>query len=403
MTIPLSPASDRSGPRETLLALTEAYLRRGELGNDDRNSVASLDGRAREVRSASGGAPEWAPLAAALAAMLRGEVEQALRIAREALGGAPMPVALRPALLGIGVRAALATDRPALAARWRAKMHGASMSGMAAPARASRAEPHETSPAGDRRSAGHARRRGELAVLSSLPDEVRLLLEADVDEGGVLGPAWVSASLGPEDGGGGSDVGDGAGADGDDVQDRGSQPAHEDPDGSAGVRSAGATLHVVMDAYHGDVVSIPVHVEVLSAGSLPAWDEAAMPAAHTGIGRGAGTSSEHATDAFQADGFPLLAVRVEAGRPLADRPDADAWHVRFVGRLRALDSRTSDGSLLGLTWDDSGFVATIQPPEWFAEFDATPAVLATRVTHVVVVPEPSARRTGLVVVQDKRP
>ena len=387
MTIPLSPASDRRGPRETLLALTEVYLRRGELGDDDRKSVESLDGRAREVRSASAGPPEWAPLAAALGAMLRGEVEQALRIAREALGGVPIPAALRPALLSIGVRAALATDRPALAARWRAGIHGAPTSGMVAPARASRVERHEALPVGDRSFERQVRRRGGLAVLSSMPDEVRVLLEADVDESGVLGSAWVSASLGSDDGGEGPDVEDGADTEGGDAQDSGSPSASKDPDGSVGGGSAGATLHVVMDAYHGDVVSLPAHVEVLSAGSLRTSDEVAMPASEAGIERGAGTSADHATEASQADGFELLTVRVEAGRPLTARPQADAWHVRFVGRLRALDSRTSDGSLLGLAWDDSGFVATIQPPEWFAEFDDTPTVLATRVTHVVVVPE----------------
>ncbi|MEJ2289647.1 MAG: hypothetical protein P8Y02_13595, partial [Deinococcales bacterium] len=110
MTIPLSPASDRRGPRETLLALTEAYLRRGALDADARRSVARLAGRVttagshgprpRSPGSLGPGAPaipEWGPLACALAAMLRGEAEHALRVVNEALRAELVPEALRPA------------------------------------------------------------------------------------------------------------------------------------------------------------------------------------------------------------------------------------------------------------------------------------------------------------------
>ena len=154
MTIDLSPASDRRGPRETLLALAEAYLRHGGLPVADRHSVVELADRARRSTAGASGpyaplgtgprgtdaigtdplgtdplaaafdgiepAPEWAPLAAALAAMLRGEAESAVRLVGEALGARDFPDALRPALLGIGIRGALAADRPALAARWKA-------------------------------------------------------------------------------------------------------------------------------------------------------------------------------------------------------------------------------------------------------------------------------------------
>ena len=119
MTIPLSPASDRRGPRETLLALTEAYLRHGELDVGGRHSVTALEGRVR-LPVAGVEVPEWAPLAVALAAMLRGEAERTVRLVAEALGARAFPEALRPALLGIGIRAARAADRPALAARWQA-------------------------------------------------------------------------------------------------------------------------------------------------------------------------------------------------------------------------------------------------------------------------------------------
>ena len=57
MTIPLSPASDRRGPRETLLALTETYLRRGELDVDARASAAALAARARRPVSGGGCRP----------------------------------------------------------------------------------------------------------------------------------------------------------------------------------------------------------------------------------------------------------------------------------------------------------------------------------------------------------
>ena len=126
-----------------------------------------------------------------------------------------------------------------------------------------------------------------------------------------------------------------------------------------------------MDAYHGDVVSVPARVDVL----------AVTP---SGAGPDGGSLGD------DPQGTPLLTIRVAAVRPLPEPPESAAWHLRFVGRARALDARTSDGSLLELSWEDGGLVATLQPPDWFEELGVEPDVLATRVTHVVVVPESSA-------------
>jgi hypothetical protein len=123
-----------------------------------------------------------------------------------------------------------------------------------------------------------------------------------------------------------------------------------------------------MDAYHGDVVSVPAQVAVLAASH--------------GIPLGEGALSDGSPV-----GSTLLTIRVAASRPLPDPPSVTTWHVRFVGRARALDARTSDGSLLDLSWEDGALVATLHPPDWFDELGVEPEVLATRVTHVVVVPE----------------
>lgn len=354
MTIPLSPASDRRGPRETLLALTETYLRSGELDAAGRASVAELAARSGFGAGARPSTPEWAPLAAALAAMLRGEAARALRTVIDAESGGRLPRALRGAVLGLGVRAALASERPALASRWRAQLSQREGSGLAAAAEGER---------------GDAARRA--AVLAALPALIReLLVLPELRETGPAG-----GGSGPAGGGGAPD------AEGDAI-----------PPGARG----GTLLHLVLDAYHGDVVSLPAAVAVLAAG-----DGAPFGASPAGVGPGAGgagrepgpdgRTEEGGGDAdwrlaASEDGVPLLTVRVAADDPLPSRPDVAGWHVRFVGRLRAVDARTSDGSLRVLDWEPNGFVATLLPPPWLAELDP-PQVLATRVTHVVVVPE----------------
>ncbi len=394
MTIPLSPASDRRGPRETLLALTETYLRRGELDVGARHSVAALEGRVR-VPVAGVPVPEWAPLAVALAAMLRGEAETAVRLVAETLGKREFPDGLRPALLGIGIRAARAADRPALAARWRAGLRvrqqraalrdrtGAGRDVAAEEGRGAKEDAAVAGPpdaSGDRRSAA-ARRIARDAVLATLPAPIRELLTEEVYEAGygaadeVAGfEVLVAAGDGPDadrpgglagDGAVGG-AGDGGGVGGEASTDRGAGGGGGVPPGSE------AVLHLVMDAYHGDVLSMPAQVAVLAVSH--------------GVPEGDGALDGVLADG-PAPGTTLLTIRVAAGRTLPNPPGAAAWHVRFVGRARALDARTSDGSLLDLSWEDGALVATLHPPDWFDELGVDPDVLATRVTHVVVVPE----------------
>lgn len=306
MTVPLDAPPILRGPRETLLMLTESYLHGGELGVDARHTVARLAGR---VGVPGVALPDWGPLASALASMLRGEAERALQVVLQALQVGATPSALNRSLLGLGVRAALATERPVLARRWRAGLARRDEAG------------HD-----DGREAVHE------AVWASLPEFTRELLAGD-DAGG-------SGRAGPSTGGGGSAEG-----------------AH-----------GGPVLHVVMDAYRGEVISVPVRVEVVD-----------------GVAREA--------PAFP-DGPPSLTIRVVSQRPLPALSDSTAWHVRFVGRVRALDVRSSDGSLVAMHWQDGGFVAVLHPPEYVEAMDVPAEELARRVTHVVVVPEVGPGASG---------
>ena len=139
------------------------------------------------------------------------------------------------------------------------------------------------------------------------------------------------------------------------------------------------------DPYHGDVVSVPARVEVVRVDPGLPWDDLDAPPGGAGAsGTGAGGP---APGNGSAAALPRLTVRVHATAELPPPPASHTWHVRFVGRARALDARSSDGSLLEFVWRDHGLVVTLQPPDWFEELGVEPAVLATRVTHVVVVPE----------------
>jgi len=129
---------------------------------------------------------------------------------------------------------------------------------------------------------------------------------------------------------------------------------------------AEAYLHIVMDAYHGDVVSLPGRLEVVRD----------APAASDDAAAGAGPSPH-----------PLVTVRVEASEPMPDPPVAEGWHVRFVGRNRALDARTSDGTLKSFAWQGSGFTATLDAGTALSSLGLGPDAAARRVTHVLVVPE----------------
>jgi len=382
MTIPLSPASDRRGPRETLLALTEAYLRRGQLDVGGRHSVTALEGRVR-APVAGVPAPEWAPLAVALAAMLRGEAETAVRLVAETLGTRAFPEALRPALLGIGIRAARAADRPALATRWHAGLLvRLQRAGQSAAEAQEGGPPAGPADAGAARRAAAARRFAQEAVLASLPEPIRELLGEDVYEAGYGAADEVEGfeALAATGSGPGADRPDPEAEDAETEAPAGGRPSAGRPStgrrggsggGSGGAPSpSGAVLHLVTDAYHGDVVSMPARVDVL----------AATPGVPGEDGRLPGEAPQ---------GTTLLTIRVAAGGPLPDPPDTAAWHLRFVGRARALDARTSDGSLLELTWEEGALIATLHPPDWFDELGVEPDVLATRVTHVVVVPESS--------------
>lgn len=134
--------------------------------------------------------------------------------------------------------------------------------------------------------------------------------------------------------------------------------------GAAFDMDAEAYLHIVMDAYQGDVVSLPGRLEVVHPGS----------GEEGGHGRGAPTT-----------------VRVEANERLPEPPRAEAWHVRFVGRTRALDARTSDGTLVRLEWGERGLTVTFQGTDALASLDVGPDATGERVTHVLVVPESGGR------------
>ena len=313
MTIPIDSPRVLRGPRETLVALTEDYLRRGELGADARISVTAL------ARRVDAGTPDWGPLASALSSMLRGEAERALRVIAEGLQQPTMPGALLRPLLGLGVRAALAAERPALARGWRARLAA--------------------------RAVGR-----EAVVLASLPEPARELL---------LGDAPDEPARGSGGGGAPEDAPEGA------------------PEGGW---PSGPLLHLVMDAYHGDVVSLPAQVEVVASTLRGSGD-------HGAVGEADGALAPEGE-------LPLLTVRVAVQRELPEPPAAHSWHVRFVGKARALDARTSDGSLVDLRWDDEGLRVVLQLPEYIEEMDVRPEALAARVTHVVVVPETPSQVAG---------
>lgn len=312
MTVPLDAPPILRGPRETLLLLTESYLHAGELGPDARQTVARLAGRVGGVPDAA--LPDWGPLAAALAAMLRGEAERAFRVVLDALQHGITPRALQRSLLGLGVRAAIATERPVLARRWRAGLVSARDA----------ARFHDDPDDG--------REAEREAVRASLPEFTGELLAGDDATGD-----GASTPRGAEAHGGGPEDGEARG---------------------------GPVLHVVMDAYRGEVVSVPITIEVV-----------------------AGAAGEGPPG---ADALDPWTIRVASQRELPELADGGRWHVRFVGRARALDVRSSDDSLVELRWRDDGFDAVMVPPEYVLEMDVPPEQLVRRVTHVVVVPEAAA-------------
>lgn len=125
---------------------------------------------------------------------------------------------------------------------------------------------------------------------------------------------------------------------------------------------AEAYVHIVMNAYHGDIVSVPGRLRVLQR----AGDE----------GDGGGDGSR-----------PLVTVRVELTAELPEPPSAEAWHLRFVGNAGSMDARSSDGTLGSFRWNGSGFTATVDAADALAALDVPPEVGAARVTHVLVIPE----------------
>jgi len=127
-------------------------------------------------------------------------------------------------------------------------------------------------------------------------------------------------------------------------------------------------VHIVMDAYHGDVVTLPGKVTVPSSEPGPA------------------AAGKRAAGA-QAAGEPVITVRLEAGAALPVQPEAEGWHLRFIGPRRAVDARSSDGTLAELRWEDHALTARVRIAEIAPDLDVDPAVAARRVTHVLVVPE----------------
>lgn len=138
--------------------------------------------------------------------------------------------------------------------------------------------------------------------------------------------------------------------------------------------NAEAYLHIVLDPYRGEIVSALGRLEVLSAER------------HGDDGK----VGDGASDAPAAPRLVTVRVASEPGllgpealEPLA----ADAWHLRFVGRRRALDARTSDGSLKSLAWDDAGFTATVDPGDALTALGIRPEAAAAYVRHVLAMPE----------------
>jgi len=127
---------------------------------------------------------------------------------------------------------------------------------------------------------------------------------------------------------------------------------------------AEAYLHIVMDAYRGDVVSLPSRLDLVEDGA-PAGDGGAEDA--------------------------VVTVRLAPASALPELPAADAWHVRFVSPGGVLDARTSDGTLKRLRLADGALTVTLDAGEALASLDVERGVAAKRVTHVLLVPESRKR------------
>lgn len=123
-----------------------------------------------------------------------------------------------------------------------------------------------------------------------------------------------------------------------------------------------AFLHIVLDAYRGEIVSSAGRLEILNG----------EPKQADGDARG-----------------KLVTVRVDSTPGWLEPVAADGWHVRFVGRRRALDARTSDGSLRSIAFDDAGFTVTIDPGDVLVSLGLEPERAASLVKHVLVMPEGS--------------
>lgn len=123
-----------------------------------------------------------------------------------------------------------------------------------------------------------------------------------------------------------------------------------------------AYLHIVLDAYHGDVVSLIGRVDVQTGAPLDGAESA------------------------PADG--LVTVRVAAGEAVPRPPDGDAWLVRLVGPGGALDARSSDGTLKSLRWDAGGLTATLDPGDAAGVLGIGSKSGRAHVMHVLVLPEP---------------
>lgn len=118
-----------------------------------------------------------------------------------------------------------------------------------------------------------------------------------------------------------------------------------------------AYVHIVLDAYRGDVVSLPGRLEL--------------------VGDGPAVAGEHG---------PPVTVRVTCVAEPRHRPRAGAWRVRLVGPKRALYARTSDGTLESLRWDDGGFTVTLRG-DVAAVLGAGRRGSAGWAVHVLLAPE----------------
>lgn len=175
---------------------------------------------------------------------------------------------------------------------------------------------------------------------------------------------------------------------------------------------AEAYLHIVMDAYHGDVVSLSARLEVGggSGGGSSAGGSAGGVAGggaqrgggsghsgsgHSGSGdsgsgdRGSGGGGSGGGTAGGADrkSAPIVTVTVRASQPLPARPESRTWHLRFVANGVTIDAREADGTLVDLVWEEHGFTARLRQPAGTVAPDVQEVLKGANVAHVVVVPE----------------